>query len=486
MRWLPEMAAALVLLAMPASAESVCPSEEPPYAAAVDRLFAPWIGDDAPGYVLGVVRDGHFELMKAWGMADLERDVRLTPGSVLDIGSTGKQFTAFALLLLEQQGLLHLDDPLLHHLPEMAKGGAIDSRITLRQLLHHTSGLRDYLSLMVLAGLSDTDHQPNDLLYELVARQQDTIFPPGERFLYSNTGYILLARVIERRSGLSLARFVEKRIFAPLGMEHSWVADDAYALIPDRALAYAPTGEGRFRLHVSSFDLVGDGAVLTTLADLARWDAIFYDNPLPGGDALVAHALERGRLASGELLDYAAGLFHRQLEGDGRPIIGHAGAWAGYRSQMIRLPDDRLTVICLSNRADGDPFFLAHQVARLALGLDPLPPRQPEPESARRGGAPVIEPQGMRQLIGTYQCPELGTEHRWFVGLEGLTIELGGRLHLALEPVAPDHFAGRLLDHAAEPIENLPLRLERDASGRVTGYVFEGDLVAGLRCVREE
>lgn len=484
MRWLPAMVAALCPLASIADTDSHCPPE-PPYAEAVDQLFVSWDRDDAPGYVLGVVRDGELELARAWGMADLERQVPLGVDSVLDIGSTGKQFTAFALLLLERQGELSLDDPLLRHLPEMGRGGAIGPGITLRHLVHHTSGLRDYLSLMVLAGLSDTDHQPPELLFDLVARQQGTMFAPGEQFRYSNTGYILLARVIERRSGRSFARCVEERIFAPLGMAHSTVVDDAQALIPKRALSYAPIGDGGFRHHASNLDLVGDGAVLTNLADLARWDAIFYDNPLPGGDALIRRALEPGSLAGGESLDYAAGLFHRQLEGDGRPIVSHAGAWAGYRSQMIRLPDDRLTVICLSNRADGDPFFLVHQVARLVLGLELLPAR--EPWNAEGEPKPFTKPgtAELRSLEGLYHCSELGVDHRWSLHGKELQIELGGRLHLALEPTAPDHFAGRLLDPAAEPIENLPLRIERDTEGRPIGYVFEGNLVAGLRCTRK-
>jgi CubicO group peptidase (beta-lactamase class C family) len=328
-----------------------------------DRLFAEWGKPDSPGCALAVIQDGEIVHKRGYGMADLERDVPLSPHSVFDLGSTSKQFVALCILLLAEQGKLSLDDDIRRYIPEMPDYG---EPITLRHLVHHTSGIRDYLELMSLCGMRfENDYYEGEII-ALLARQKELNFKPGEEYLYSNSGYFLLGEIVKRVAGQSLNDFAREQIFEPLGMDHTRFYDDFTMIVPDRAIGYAPREGGGYGIELYHSDLVGDGGLLSSVEDLFLWDQNFYENKLGGGGPeLIDRMLTRGTLNDGKELSYAFGLELSQYRG--LPIVRHGGSWAGYRSELIRFPEQRFSVICLSNLSTFNPTALAKQVADLYL-----------------------------------------------------------------------------------------------------------------------
>jgi CubicO group peptidase (beta-lactamase class C family) len=332
----------------------------------VDRLFAEWDRPDSPGCALGIIKDGQFVYKRGYGMATLEHDVPITSQTVFRIASTSKQFTAVCIALLVEQDRIALDDDVRKYLPELPEYGY---PITIRHLVHHTSGLRDYIELMELAGMRDQDFYTDDEVLEVLARQKALNFAPGEEYLYSNTGYYLLGIIVSRVSGQSLRTFAEENVFRPLGMASTHFHDDHAEIVPQRATGYSPNKEkekGGYRIDETTLDIVGDGSVFTTIEDLSLWDQNFYRNRLgQGGDALIQQILTSGTLNNGNPLNYAFGL----VAGDykGLEMISHGGGFVGFRAEMIRFPEQKLSVICLANLSTIEPTRLARQVADIYL-----------------------------------------------------------------------------------------------------------------------
>jgi CubicO group peptidase (beta-lactamase class C family) len=322
-------------------------SETPTISAQMDELFSDWDSSAAPGGVAAVIRDGRIVYEKAFGMADLERGVALTPHSVFEIGSVSKQFTAMSILLLEHDGKLSLDDDVRIHIPELPE---YEHPITIRQLLHHTSGIRDIETLVPLAGWRYTNYYSPARLLDLITRQKELNFSPGSEFLYSNSGYLLLAYIVERVSGETLREFADARIFQPLGMRHTVFWDTPGQIVKDRAIPYSTRPDGGHQMEMWYLPFAGPSGVYTTVQDLALWDANFYDNKLGGGSALIEKMVTPGILEDGKATEYAAGLAVSDY--DGQTVFEHGGAWMGFRAQMSRFPGRRLTVILLSNASE--------------------------------------------------------------------------------------------------------------------------------------
>ena len=342
-------------------------------AGVIDGFVKP--GD--PGCTVGVVQNSALTHALAFGQADRERGKPLNTHSTFDLGSVSKQFTAFALLLLEQDGKLRLDDPLVKYLPELS---ASAQGVTLRHLVHHTGGLRDYIELLTMKGRGYADGSTIHEAVQALARQTKPNEAPGVEFDYSNTGYFLLGVVIARVSGQSLAEFSDEQIFRPLGMINTRIVDrypDGHAT---RARGYANTGDG-FVVDETGWEQVGDGGAHSNLHDLALWDENFYSAKL-GGRALVDKMYEVGLLNSGKSTDYAAGL--RVYVSRGLRWVTHGGAWVGYRSNFTRVPSEHFSVIVLCNRDDAATGSLAEAVAEIFLKgrLGPPEPDEEEPEPA--------------------------------------------------------------------------------------------------------
>jgi CubicO group peptidase (beta-lactamase class C family) len=326
----------------------------------IDSVFSRFNKTGSPGCAVGVIRDGQMVFQRGYGMADLQWGQAITPVTVFDIGSTSKQFTAAALILLQQQGKLSLDDDVRKHIPELPDYG---KTITIRHLLNHTSGLKDYAGLLSLAGHQGEEVTTNQQALDIIVRQKTLNFTTGEKWDYSNSGFFLASVIVERVSGMSLKSFARQQIFGPLGMNNTFFLDDHRTIVPLRATGYFPAATG-FQMEMSNWEQVGDGAVQTSIQDLYRWDLNFYD-PKVGGNDMISQLTTPGTLSNGSKLDYALGLFVTQYMG--RTMIHHGGAWAGYRAEFVRLPSEKLSVICLSNLGSANPSALAKSVVQICL-----------------------------------------------------------------------------------------------------------------------
>ena len=390
--------------------------------------------------MLGVVADGAFIYTRGYGRANLEHDVAFTPQTVFDIGSTSKQFLASSILLLAQDGKLSLDDDVRKYLPEVPDYG---QPITIRHLLTHTSGLRDYITLMTLAGWQMEDVTSPAQALGVVSRQKGLDFAPGTEFAYSNTGFFLPSLIVERVSGQGLAAFAAERIFRPAGMGATRYMDDHAAVVPHRATGYEPSGRG-FRVALSNWEQLGDGAVQTSIADLLKWDANFYA-PAVGGQALVQALQTPGRLANGKPIDYGLGLFVGAYRG--LATVRHGGSWAGYRAELLRFPSQKTSVMVLCNVATADPSEHANRVADvvLARGLTEPPPKPERDDlklvAPKEPWTPSTEE--LDRYAGTYFSEEL--QARWPIARDGKTLVLRDLRAPArlLAPTARDVFTSQ-------------------------------------------
>jgi CubicO group peptidase (beta-lactamase class C family) len=332
-----------------------------PLTSHVDHIFVQWDTPGSPGCALGIIRDGQLIYKRGYGMANLDYNIPLHSDSVFYIASIAKQFTAASILLLARRGVITLDDDIRKYVPEIP---SYERMITIRHLIHHTSGLRDYLDLMALAGRSFEDSFSNADALEILSRQQALNFRPGEAHLYSNSNYVLLAEIVKRASGKSLREFAEENVFRPLGMKDTHFNDDRTMIVKNRVVSYGPRQAGGLRYFIKNINAVGDGNLLTTVEDLYRWDQNFYDNRV-GGSSFTEQMLTRGQLNTGQEIPYAFGLEHGEYKG--LKTIAHAGRFLGFRTQMLRFPDQRFTIICLCNLGTINPTSLAHKVADLYL-----------------------------------------------------------------------------------------------------------------------
>lgn len=398
---------------------------------AMDTVFERWDSPSTPGCALGVFRAGETLYARGYGMANLEYDIPNAPDSVFRIASTSKQFTALAMVLLEQQGKLSLDDDIRAFFPELPDYGA---PVTVRQLIHHTSGIRDYLTL---AWLADWPEQFSvDDALAMILRQQNLNFPPGSNHLYSNSGYFLMSQIVERVAGQSLQAFAEQHVFGPLGMGDTHFHDDHTHVVPRRADGYAMGEDGAYHISMTILDMVGDGGVYTTIEDFARWNANFADNRLGGGQALIETLETPGQLNDGTLLDYAIGLGVGTFSGTRE--ISHGGAFVGYRAGFNRYPDHQLGVAVFCNDADSNPTQLARFVAALWL---PAPGADEAELPAQAEAAAVDVPaDALQRLVGEYLQPD-DMMLRSIVLEDGvLFYDRGNGNRSALVPLGPSRF----------------------------------------------
>jgi CubicO group peptidase (beta-lactamase class C family) len=411
-------AAALILLAplapRPAAAQQpAIPADVVPR---VDAVFSRFDRPDSPGCALGVYRDGAIAYARGYGSANLEHGVPIGPRTIFDIGSTSKQVTAMSVALLASDGTLSLDDDVRRWIPELP---AYDRPITIRQLLSHTSGLRDYLTLMALRGTNFDGVTTGDDALALVVRQRKTNFTPGSEYLYSNSGFQLLSEIVKRASGRTLPEFARTRIFEPLGMRATHFHDDHTMIVPGRATGYAPRAGGGFRIDMSGFEQVGDGAVLTNIEELQRWDRNFYDGSV-GGAEVLRWLQTPSTLTNGTALTYALGLQVTRYRG--LPVVRHGGSWAGYRAELLRFPEQRTSVAVLCNLSTSNPSRLANEVADVLLAERLA--RREEPATGSRGAAaPAVGARDLAAYAGWYRDP--ATNELRQVALRGDTLVVG-------------------------------------------------------------
>lgn len=461
--------------------------------ARVDRVFSRWTSA-TPGCAVGVAVDGRVALEKAYGMADLERDVPNTAATIFEAGSVSKQFTAAAVLLLARDGKLSLDDPARKYLPELPDYG---KRLTIRHMLTHTSGLRDWGTVAGIGGWPRTTRvYTHANVLEIASRQRSLNFEPGTNWSYSNTGYNLAAIIVSRVSGQPFAEFCRTRLFEPLGLTHTSWRDDFTRIVKGRALAYMEAKDG-FHLEMPFENAHGNGGLLTTVGDLLKWNEHF-DRPASEDASLVRSQQEPAHVASGQELDYALGLYVDRYKG--LREVSHSGATAGYRAFLARYPDRRLSVAVLCNGSTGAAERYAHAVADLELGLDgggaakpaPVAPAVSAVLNGRAGlyrhivtGQPLmlVQDKDMLRLNGGQTLTptsasrfELGEGGRALVfDGKGLTVRLGNGLSERYERVAA-------VRPAADDLRSLSGRYASDeADVEFEVFVQDGQLMVRRR-----
>ena len=394
----------------------------------VDELFAAYDKPDSPGCALGIVHNGEFIYKRGYGMASLEFGVPLTPQSVFDMGSISKQFTAASVVLAAEQGYLSLDDDVRKYIPELPSYG---NAITLRDLLHHTSGLRDHVTLLLLSGRHVEDIHPTAELLDLLSRQKALNSATGDEFLYSNSNYFLLGLVIHRASGKPLSTFAEENIFKPLGMNHSRFFDNHSVVVPGRVAAYQAGADGGFRVDWSTnFDIVGGAGLMSSVDDLLIWDRNFYGNKL-GKGTLLREMQTRGVLKNGKPIEYALGLYISTYRG--LPIVEHSGVLFGYRTELLRFPEQKFSVICLCNLAASKPLQLADQVADIYLDGQFKSELSPATTPVARDVAERVDP---RTFVGLYRNPESHSVYELLGSGDGLVL-----FGQHLKAIGPDRFS---------------------------------------------
>ena len=408
----------------------------------VDNLLAACNKPDSPGCAVAVIRNGKIIHERGYGLANLEQNIPISPSTVFYIASTSKQFTAASIALLAQRGKLTLDEPIRKYLTELP---AVYNGIAIRHLLYHTSGIRDFQTLLDVQGRTDDVNTERDLI-ELLARQKGLSFKPGEQFEYSNSGYFLLGVIVKRVSGKSLREFAAENIFQPLGMKNTHFHDDRTMIVKNRATGYVPRKGGGYGVHITNYDIVGNAGVMTTVEDLFLWDQNFYENKLGGGHDFIARLLTPGTLNSGKRLDYAYGL---QLgEYKGLRTVKHDGGFAGFVTEMLRFPDQRFTVICLANvRGTIDSTALAYQVADIYLANEfkSETPKAVAAIPSNRQPANVVSPISLTptQLagyVGDYYSDELQVTYRVVMENGKLFMKYRYVVNGELTPTAQDVF----------------------------------------------
>lgn len=481
MRFIPITSLVVVLLAS-SSAQSLDET-----ARRVDQIFAVYNQPNSPGCALGVMQDGNFVYRKGYGMGSLELGVPLSPQSVFYMASVSKQFTAASVALAAEQGFISLDDNIRKYIPEIPDYG---HPITLRQMLHHTSGFRDFETLLFLSGRQAADLHSREEMIALIARQKDLNNVPGNAWLYSNTNYFLLSEVLRRATKRSLAEFAAENIFRPLGMAHTRFYDEHTAVVPGRVAAYDPGSNGDFIVDWSTnFDLVGAGGLMSSIDDLLLWDRNFYDNKL-GKGTLVKELQTRGVLNNGKPIDYALGLELSTYRG--LPVVSHGGALFGYRTQLLRFPEQRFTVACLCNLSSADPHKFAREVADVYLEKK-LQPDANQPETSanpqfpdpRRFAGKYLDPRrhfvyvfsasgqdlmawgGKLHRVGANQFRDLGTGTITFEdSAQGMksTLEMDGETFFAGQRVIEPHLTAVELEPDAGQYQSTELDATYDLS----------------------
>jgi len=374
--------------------KTISPTKNNKIQTSVDKIFENWDKSGSPGAALAVVKGKKVVYTQGYGSANLEYDIPITPKTVFHVASISKQFTAFAVTMLADSGILSLDDDIRLYLPDIPDFG---KTITVRHLLHHISGLRDQWELLAMAGWRLDDVITKNHILKMVGRQKDLNFDPGEEYLYCNTGFTLLAEIVERITKKTFLDWTQENIFNPLDMTNTHFHENHEKIVKNRSYSYSPQEEG-FRKRVLSYANVGATSLFTTVEDMAKW-VINFDSKIIANDTVMAQMHEQGILNSGEKINYALGLSIGEYKG--LKTVGHGGADAGFRSQVVRFPEEDFTVIVLSNLSSISTNRLAMQVTDIYLAKK-IKEEKSSKKKAERASV-EIDPRILEFYEGLYQ-----------------------------------------------------------------------------------
>ncbi|NPD44668.1 MULTISPECIES: serine hydrolase [unclassified Lentimicrobium] len=404
----------------------------------INKLFEEFNSIDSPGVVAVLVQNGEIKHLNGYGNANLEYEIPITSKTIFHIGSVSKQFTAFAILLLENQGKLSLDDFIGKYLNDLPK---FKNKIKIRHLLHHTSGLRELEKLQQIAGITSADQIESSFLYKLIKNQNDLNFEPGEELEYTNTNYFLLAKIVEYISGEKFRDWTKENIFLPLGMNNSQFYDDCSEIVKNRAYAYGDW-DGELYKGILSYSYVGPTSVLTTGEDMCKWLINFSEIQL-GNEAIIKKMLSAtDTLNSGEHVDYGYGFGISNYKG--LNIALHSGHDANYRAGVIYFPEHKTGIALLGNYYSISPYKYGFDMADIVLkdfiqekkeeDLEPM--KNEEVENYLLPYSQLIE------FEGNYVSEELGVQYDLNITNDTLRASYWRNEEVLLTPADEDHFEG--------------------------------------------
>lgn len=329
----------------------------------IDSLFLDWNKPNHPGGTVGIMQKGRIVFSKAYGLASLEYLVPNSPSTRFNIASVSKQFTAMGIVILQQQGKLSVDDDIRKYLPELPDFG---ETITIRHMLHHTSGLRSLHALLGLAGWRSDDARTNEDINRFMLNQRDLNFKPGDEYLYCNTGYMLMANIIEKITGEEFPKWMKESIFQPLGMINTYVEDNYSSVVTNNATSYYSRENNEFDRAIEYWGYVGSGNIHSTTDDLLRWLENF-NNPQPGWEAQFDILQTMDTLNNGRENTYAFGV--RIGDFNGFKSVGHGGSIGGFRSNIVTYPEEELNIAILTNFSSSSPGQKSNRIAEIILGF---------------------------------------------------------------------------------------------------------------------
>jgi len=448
----------------------------------VDALFAQWDNKDSPGASVGIFKDGRIIYARGYGSANLEYSIPNTPQTIFRIGSTSKHFTAMCIALLIERKKLSARDDIRLYIPELPDYGPA---IMIENMLHHTSGFRNYEVLMELAGRDgDTIKVPfytDQDAIDMIVRQKKLNFSPGERYSYSNTNYFLLAEVVGRVSGMKTSEFAKKYLFEPLGMQNTHFHDDINKIVKNRASGYSPKEGGGFRINMTQLEQIGTGSIYTTIEDFFKWDQNFYKNKLGRGQQSLIKMMERpGTLKNGKNIEYGFGLNVGTFYG--LKLISHGGSFVGFRSYYMRFPDQRFSIVVLANQGPFPDYEIASDIAILYLKdliKEPLDKKQRtyrKREERERSKRIQLRQEQLEEYAGIYYSEELDASYVLYTDANNLIMRVGRYYTTPIECMKSDEFKWSFRNIA----------FTRNQSGDISGFLLHEDPIRDLEFKKRE
>jgi CubicO group peptidase (beta-lactamase class C family) len=433
----------------------------------VDSLFMDWDLENHPGGVAGVMQSDEVIYLNFFGNASLEYNVPNTEATLFNIGSISKQFTAMGIVLLEKRGLLSIDDPVQKYFPEFQ---IFDRSIIIKHLLQHTSGLRDFHDLMALAGWRADDYRTNEDVLRLLQKQVDLNFEPGEQFMYSNTGYVVLAEIIEKVTGEDFNVWMQNNLFEPLQMQNTYVEDNYQRIVPNRATSYYHSHDRVFETAQGYWAYTGAGNMYSTVEDLLKWSNNFF-NPQKGWKGSFEMLQTMGQLNNGTSIDYGYGIYvDEKFE---KKRVQHAGVVGGYRTFLSIYPEEELSIVVLTNFSNAPFGEKADDIAGILFSKTR---KKNNPFSNSNVGEKKKNQPGplsdLTDCTGTFYSPEIDTHYTFY--LEGDTLKCSHARHgeLKMEVVGLDVFK------SSWPLETI--KMSRNQKGEIIGLHISTGRVKNL------
>lgn len=448
---------------------------------AVDALFAPFNNEQSPGCAVAVDRDFKIIHKAAYGMGDFEQGVPLTPQSVFYAASVSKQVVAMAALLLAREDKIDLDEDIHTYIPEFQDYG---TPMTVRQILQHISGIRDFFNLFMLAGTLDGMVITEDKIMTMLTRQKALNFTPGDKWAYSNSAYFLISQIVKRVDGRNLNDYAQEKIFKPLGMGNTRFQHNHLRPIKNKAHGHVKQDNGEWFIADSLLDVVGSGGMYTTVEDLITWDRNFYDNKIGTGQDMVDEMQTSGILNNGEKTDYGLALSLKPYKGLKR--VSHGGSLSGYKAFLQRFPDQHFSVALLCNIGGLNPQKIANEISDIYLA-DAF---KSDEVTASVGAGSIDEdatPQNsfdasgmdMRAFVGRYFNDEVNNSIAITLSDDRKGIKISVAPNFVFEPISHTQFQ---LKGTNSPFT---LDFARDSDGAVTAVTYNGSRVMGVTFTRQ-